>query len=104
MATSKSIPPSSGDAVIHSHALTVEQYQMVLEVAAGRLATLQRSISHAVSASGSERAHHLDVADILATYIGSMVDSAIGGDIIGDANYWNYGPMFDTAGKEVSHV
>lgn len=83
--------------------LTIEQYKMVLETAAGKLATLEQVLNRASISEEADLRHHLEVAETITAYIGGMVDSAVGGEMIGDADYWNYGPAFAAAGKEPSH-
>ncbi len=46
----------------------------------------------------------LGAAAQIATRIGAMADTAAmtGGDVFGDANFWNYGPLFNELGKEAT--
>lgn len=91
--------------VTESASLTAEQYRLILEVIAGRMATLHQLIIQANAVTNDEFLRGVcgDSAEALANYLGAMADEALGGEIIGDANHWNYGPNFATAGKEAHH-
>lgn len=81
--------------------LTVAQFETVLEVIAGRTATLHRLVMLSNDPCQDEFVRDVcgDAAEALATAIGAMADDAVGGQIIGNANRWHYGPNFADAGK-----
>lgn len=103
-------PPATAsvDGVTKPEGLNAEQLKRVCENVAGRAATLcnlLRQIQGAGLPLGWEADTQLDAALIVAVGIGAMADEAAapGGEIFGSHDYWNYGPNFADAGKEVSH-
>ena len=85
----------------HSAELTATQLRLVLETIAGRSNTLNNLLMHARSEGDKYgTAVMIDAAQAIATQIGAMADTAIGGDIIGMAERWNYGPNFTHAGAK----
>lgn len=87
-------------------ALNAAQMRIVLETIAVRTDTLNQLLAVAQG-----RFHDdvyalsicLDAAQIVATGIGALADVASGGENVGNANHWNYGPDFDSLGKEKDH-
>lgn len=77
---------------------TCEQYRAMLEVIAGRAATLNNVLMMAQSNSCDWESSVLaDAAQAMCVAIGAMAD--VEGDVIGDAARWNFGPNFATAGR-----
>lgn len=103
MANSKSTPAPSANVVMHSPDLTVEQYKTVLETIASTADTLSNLLI--MLQQGSVRDWQdvtvINAAQHIACRIGAMSDTAVNprGEVVGDANHWNYGPNFATAGK-----
>ncbi len=95
-------PPTQRAAAVRPTDLNGEQLSAVLEVIAGRTNTLHQltMLSNDPCQDDFVRDVCGDAAEALATTIGAMADGAIGGDIIGDANHWFYGPTFKDTGKE----
>jgi len=85
--------------------LTAEQFRLVLEAIAGRCDTLSRLLAQAQCDEDFPAGVATDAAQALATSIGSMADSAVGGCIIGSHDRWSYGPNFEgTSDLEANHA
>lgn len=80
--------------------LTRSQLVMVLEVAAGNLATLDQLLMQAQEEKDSICISVLiDAAQAIVSHCGGMVDTAAGAAIIGNHDRWNFGPNFAKASK-----
>lgn len=79
---------------------SIEQIRTVFEVIAGRANTLHHLLMMA-SAGTYEGEVGLDAGLIVATEIGVMADSVLGGAIIGDRDHWIFGPNFTATAKAV---
>lgn len=94
--------PKKGTEFDPWHGPTLEQAKTILEVVTGRTRTmLQLLMMVQGSDDDFQSAVNLDAAVVIATGIGALTDSALGGAIIGSADHWNYGPNFADARKAV---
>ncbi|MGB3069786.1 MAG: hypothetical protein WBC18_14625 [Ottowia sp.] len=84
-----------------SGGLTQAQYKTVLQMIAARCDTLNHLLMQAQSADeGFDSDLAVDAAQAIAEQVGAMADVASGCNVVGDADRWNYGPNFKTAGQE----
>jgi len=81
---------------------SAEQTRLVFEVLAGRVRTMQQLLMLVQNSDDSfEGAVCLDAAVIITTEIGAMADAMVEGSIIGDRDFWTFGPNFAAAGTAV---
>ncbi|WP_326538479.1 hypothetical protein [Pseudorhodoferax sp.] len=89
-----------GDQSASTEGYTVEQYRIILETIAGRAATLNNVLMFLQSNMDAWQGSVLtDAAQAIVEGIGAMADGAIGGEVLGSAEDWHYGPNFTRAGK-----
>jgi len=95
------------EGVTKPEGFTAAQYRLVCETIAGHADTLCNLLMLVQGNDNNEwqEATALDAALLLGRKIGTMADTAVRptGEVIGDANRWNYGPNFADLGKEASH-
>lgn len=82
--------------------LNTEQLRLVLQTVALRAETARQVLAHSGS-EGESRAAAIDAVDAILAGIGAIADGHSGAIIVGDADHWNFGPNFASAGKEVAH-
>lgn len=84
-----------------SNGYSPEQLVMVLQSIATQMAALNGLLMMAqASETEFECGRLMDAAQALAQGIGSLADSATGGEILGGMGRWHCGPFFDDAGKK----
>ena len=81
--------------------LNAAQFVTVLQHIAGHADTLHKTLRllQADEVDAWTEAVAIDACALMARTLGAMADDASGGQIIGNANRWHYGPNFTTAGK-----
>lgn len=81
--------------------LTPEQYRLVLEVITGRMGTLHELLMLAMQETHIPAAAYsmLAAAEFMAETVGAMADDAVGGEVLGRADRWRYGPGFAAKAK-----
>lgn len=76
-----------------------DQKHQVLQAIAGHASTLNKMLMMLQTETDEWAAKVLiDAAQCITQTLGAMADDALGGEIVGDAHHWFYGPNFATSG------
>lgn len=87
----------------HEEPLNAEQLRLVLQTIARRADVARQTIWGVIDGEKDELNIVAEAVACIMTSIGAMADCASGATTLGDADYWNHGPRFAEAGKELGH-